>query len=102
MAQLFSLGGNYFANALFKIYAIRLHRHIRSDWFDVVLCFRDLGFAGFQGFGFWRDGLLPRVLLLVAPIYFGSFVYHGRFSYLHFDLPDSHASSLTRPARLAL
>jgi hypothetical protein len=45
---------------------------------------------------------LPRLLFLVAPIYARGFVYHGWFGHFHFVPSDSRASTLVRPARLAL
>jgi hypothetical protein len=64
----FYVDGNYFTNALFKIYAIQLHCHIRGDCIDAVLCFCDFGVVYFQSDRSWSAWLLPHVPFLVAPI----------------------------------
>jgi len=92
--------GNHIANAVFKIYAIRLHSHIRGHWFDPLLCVCDIGAAIVQSLRTGCDGILSHMPLLVAPIYVGSIICDGGPGYLYFVLSDIPAGPFVKPTSL--
>lgn len=87
---------------VWKIYAIRLHRHSRRDCSDTALCFLHRSISDFQGAGYRRVELLPSVPFLATPIFTCSLPSHDRLGDIHFGSSVNYAGAFVKSARLEL